>query len=165
MTSWLLSLWFLCSKNQGLRRGMIQTLIMAAKRQNILVAVQTASEEQKRVKGQAAMGCRQVVRAVALWPVRESRDFLYVQWLGLLLHLQGAQVPLLVREPRSRKPRGTAKKFKKINEGADGLGSTHEDAVQRTMCLLGSWSAPRGRTAGPFLILIQSQDLISMKQL
>ena len=30
---------------------------MAAKRQNILVAVQTASEEKKRVKGYAAMGC------------------------------------------------------------------------------------------------------------
>ena len=44
---------------------------------------------------------------------RESRDFLYVQWLGLLLHLQGAQVPSLVRELRSRKPRGVAEKMKK----------------------------------------------------
>ena len=43
---------------------------------------------------------------------RESRDFLYVQWLGLMLHLQGTQVSSLVRELRSRKPYGTAKKFK-----------------------------------------------------
>ena len=42
----------------------------------------------------------------------------------------------------------------KIKEGADGLGSIHEDEAQRTMCLLGSWLASRDRTSGTFLILI-----------
>ena len=49
---------------------------------------------------------------------------LVVQWLGLSLPLQGAQVQSLVREPRSHKLSGTAEKKKK--KGRESLKTLDE---------------------------------------
>ena len=87
-------------------------------------------------KGNGSPGTDSLEKGTHLQSLKNTGNFLAVQWLGLCTSLQGARVRSLVAELGSQMPCGAAKKKKKnLKKQRKGNSACHKDGVQAKLTI------------------------------